>query len=378
MKPVLGNYHPLALWADSRCARSLSLLDGAGGDLEAWRTRGRAKVHELLAYDPPSPPMDAQVMERWEAEGCVTERVSWAQPFGPRTEAFLIRPSGSAERLPGIVALHDHSGFYYFGKEKIAAPKDGEPEILKELKTAEYGGASWANECARRGYAVLVPDVFLWGSRRLDPGSIPEQYTHTMQTAEPGSRKHIETYNDFIGGYETYVAKTLFLSGTTWTGIMAWEDRRALDYLASRPDVDTSRLGCAGLSGGGLRTIYLSGLDPRIRCAVCVGFMSTNREVLDDMIRWHTWMYHVPHLSAYMDLPDVVSLHGPQPLLLQYDTGDPIWTLAGQERADAKLKKIYAAMGAPDNYRGGFYPGPHKFDRAMQKDAFDWFDARLK
>jgi dienelactone hydrolase len=159
---------------------------------------------------------------------------------------------------------------------------------------------------------------------------------------------------------------------------MAWEDRRALDYLASRPEVDAGRLGCAGLSGGGLRTIYLSGLDPRIRCAVCVGFMSTIGEMLDDKVRMHTWMFHVPHLSALLDLPDIASLHGPQPLMLQCDRDDPLWTLAGQQQADAKLKKIYAAMGAADSYQGMFYPGPHKFDLPMQKDAFEWFDRWLE
>ena len=69
-----------------------------------------------------------------------------------------------------------------------------------------------------------------------------------------------------------------------------YEDRRAVDYLLTRPEVDEQRLGCGGLSGGGLRTIFLSGLDDRIKCAVCVGFMSTNKEVVAHRITEHTWM----------------------------------------------------------------------------------------
>ncbi|MGA2974488.1 MAG: hypothetical protein ABSF77_04190 [Spirochaetia bacterium] len=376
-RPLLGNYQSLVNWNESQCRRPLSLLDGRWNDLEAWRTQARAKVHELLAYEPPPCPMDAAVVEVTNRDGLITERVSWAQPFGPRTEAFLVRPAGWTEKLPGVVALHDHSGFYYYGKEKLVA-LDDEPEIMREFKKLTYGGASWATELARRGYAVLAPDVFLWGSRRISPESVPEQYVRKVELEKPGTRAYIEAYNQFVAEYETFVAKTLFLSGATWPGIMAWEDRRALDYLASRPEVDAGRLGCAGLSGGGLRTIYLSGLDPRIRCAVCVGFMSTIGEMLDDKVRMHTWMFHVPHLSALLDLPDIASLHGPQPLMLQCDRDDPLWTLAGQQQADAKLKKIYAAMGAADSYQGMFYPGPHKFDLPMQKDAFEWFDRWLE
>jgi hypothetical protein len=78
-----------------------------------------------------------------------------------------------------------------------------------------------------------------------------------------------------------------------------------------------------------------------------------------------------------MDLPDVASLHGPSPLMVMGDREDPLWTLSGQEQADEKLKAIYARMGAAERYSGRFYPGPHKLDLPMQKDAFDWFQKWL-
>ncbi len=377
MKQVLGDYQTLAAWSESQCRRPLSLLDGRWTDLEAWRTQARAKVHELLAYDPPPCPLEPAIHNVSERDGLVTERVSWAQPFGPRTEAFLVRPSGHPGPLPGIVALHDHSAFKYFGKEKLVAIEE-EPEILQELKQRTYGGVSWANELARRGYAVIAHDQFLWGSRKITPESVPGEYVSSVLKEIPGSRAYIEAYNDFCTDYESLIAKTLFIAGATWPGIMAWEDRRAVDYLLTRPDVDPARIGCGGLSGGGLRTIYLAALDPRVRCAVCIGFMSTAREMLPDVVRRHTWMFHVPHLSPLMDLPDVASLHGPSPLMVQGDLDDELWTLKGQKQADEKLKRIYSRMSAADNYRGLFYPGPHKFDLPMQKDAFNWFDAWLK
>jgi dienelactone hydrolase len=376
MNPLLGTYQPLASWFESHSRRSLSLLEGNWNGVDAWRSQARGRILELLAYDPPATSLEAAARTIRESDGLVTELVSWAQPFGPRTEALLVRPAGKTGGLPAVVALHDHSGFYYYGKEKIVE-LESEPPILNEFKKNTYGGVSWATELARRGYVVLAPDVFLWGSRKIAIDSVPEGYVHKVQVERADSREHIEAYNEFVGGYETFVAKTLFLSGTTWPGIMAWEDRRAVDYLLTRPEVDPARLGCGGLSGGGLRTIYLAALDPRVRCAVCVGFMSTLDEMLSDVVRWHTWMFHVPHLPELMDLPDVASLHGPAPFMVQCDRDDSIWTMAGQEKASAKLARTYARMGAPERYRAMFYPGPHKFDTQMQKDAFDWFDAWL-
>ena len=376
MKELLGNYQALASWSESRSPRSLSLLDGKWNDVDAWKTQARGRILELLGYDPPATPLAAKAHVVREHDGLVTELVSWAQPFGPRTEAFLLRPAGRSESLPAVVALHDHSAFYYFGKEKLVESRD-EPPLMAEFKAKTYGGLSWANELARRGYVVLAPDNFLWGSRRLAEDTVPERYVQKLEQERPGGREYVEAYNDFVGGYESLVAKTLFLARTTWPGIMAWEDRRAVDYLLTRPEVDPRRLGCGGLSGGGLRTIYLAALDPRIRCAVCAGFMSTFAEMLPDVVRWHTWMLHVPHLPALMDLPDVASLHGPSPLMVQCDRDDALWTLAGQEKANDKLSRIYARMGAPECYRGMFYPGPHKFDAPMQADAFAWFDRWL-
>ena len=55
-----------------------------------------------------------------------------------------------------------------------------------------------------------------------------------------------------------------------------------------------------------------------------------------------------------------------------------MFTLPEMERADRILTEVYSKAGAPDRYHANFYDGPHKFDLAMQKDAFAWFDRWLK
>ncbi|MEJ7605984.1 MAG: hypothetical protein WKF37_06895 [Bryobacteraceae bacterium] len=66
------------------------------------------------------------------------------------------------------------------------------------------------------------------------------------------------------------------------------------------------------------------------------------------------------------------------PVLVLNNRQDQLFTLPEMERADRILTDVYKKAGAPDRYRANFYDGPHKFDKAMQKDAFDWFDRWLK
>jgi dienelactone hydrolase len=348
----------------------------------------RARVYELLAFDPPDVPLNGRIDDQWETDGLVMERISYDQPYGPRTEGFFMYPTDRQGPMPTIVALHDHSGFKVLGKEKITDLPD-EPDYLRELKERTYAGRGWASEVARRGYAVLAVDVFLFGSRRvavedLSPDLLSgyEQYAGVERSllleGDHTSREWVEAYHHLTGHHEHLVAKTLFTAGTTWPGVFAYEDRRSVDYALTRPEVDPARIGCGGLSGGGLRTIFLAGLDTRIRCAVCVGFMSTFAEFLRDRCRRHTWMLYVPRLARYLDLPDVIALRAPLPLMVQYDEDDGLYTLSGQQDADARIEAIYQKMGAAERYKGQFYPGPHKFDREMQANAFTWFDRWLK
>ncbi|MGH7137282.1 MAG: alpha/beta hydrolase family protein, partial [Pirellulales bacterium] len=192
------------------------------------------------------------------------------------------------------------------------------------------------------------------------------------------SEDEIRAYNKFAGEHEHLMAKSLVCAGTTWPGVFLAEDRRALDYLASRPDVDSQRLGCAGLSGGGLRTVYLGGADRRIACACCVGMMTTWRDYLLNKCFTHTWMIYIPGLPLDLDYPEVLGLRVPRPTLVQYDNEDSLFTLPEMKRADRMLSRVFEKAGAADRYRGTFYPGPHKFDGAMQLEAFEWFDRWLK
>ena len=84
-----------------------------------------------------------------------------------RVPAYVLVPKGPRPApAPAIVALHDHGGFYLWGKEKLVEIDDEHP-VLTEFKQRYYGGRSIATDLARQGYVVVVIDMFYWGERRM-------------------------------------------------------------------------------------------------------------------------------------------------------------------------------------------------------------------
>jgi dienelactone hydrolase len=380
MQPnLIGAYGPwaAALLGDGPAA--LSFRNPAWSDLEAWRSAARGRLLDCLASRPAGgdlPPVE--VRRQWITGGLHIEDLSWQLPYGPPTQAIFIKPAAAGGRLPAVLALHDHALNKYYGALKIARTGDSPHPLMLEHQAQYYGGVAWANELARRGYAVLVPDAFPFASRRVRLSDVPEEIRDGQSDPDPETPEAIAAYNRWAAQHEPIMAKSLLCAGTTWPGVWLAEDRVALDILCAREDVDPARVGCGGLSGGGMRTVFLGGSDPRIRCAVCAGMLTTWRDFLLYKSYTHTWMVYVPLLPRELDYPEILGLRAPLPTLVQNNVEDELFTLSEMERAADMLRQVYAKAGAPQTYRCTFYPGPHKFDRDMQAEAFDWFDRWLR
>ena len=406
---LLGGY---GTWAAEVAARPGELsfaatVESGALDLEEWKRRGRARVSELLGPLPAGDPAHVRatppvrVVRRARRDGLDIEELAWQLPFGPPTEAVLLMPAGERGPLPGVLALHDHGGLKRFGAAKIA---QAGPEIVPFIaghRALYYGGAAWANDLARRGFAVLAFDAFPFGSRRVLASDVPAHVCERLLahpaglpplTAEAMDARRrctdvdprdgdpverFERYEAFADGYEDVLARSIAALGYTFPGLTLSDDLAALDVLASRPEVDPRRLGCCGLSGGGLRACFLAGLCDRIQCAVTAGFMSTWK----DFALWngyiHTWGLFVPHLARVLDFPEVLSLRAPLPSLVLACDDDIIFDPAEARRAEAMIAAVYRRAGAPGNVQTRRYPCPHSFSRTMQEDAFGWLERRL-
>lgn len=252
------------------------------------------------------------------------------------------------------------------------------PDILRRFIERSYGGRTYADELARRGFVVLAPDGFYFGSQRIDPAKVDERFTRELKGLERGTDDYIGKFNRFAGSHETLTAKTIFTSGAAWPGILFQGDRASVDYLLTRAEVDPKRIGCIGLSIGGFRSAHLAGLDPRIKAAVVAGWMTTYDSLLKDHLRSHTWMIYVPRQLRYLDLPDVVSLNAPRPLMVINCLQDRLFTLKGMQAAEHKLAAVYKKTNAPKRFQCRYYNVPHSLNVPMQNDAITWLQRWLK
>ena len=378
LQSMIGGYGGWAASLVQQPNARLSFLQSKFQDVDAWRKLARSRLMECLQQPLLPPIRDIKVDVEFEFDGLAIERVSWQLAHGPRTRALLIKPKNFSGKLPAILGLHDHGGLKFFGHEKITRSSEAIHSIVRKHQAKDYGDLAWANEIARRGYVVLTHDTFAFASRRVMMEEVSEPARRKKQPVHDDSEASVSAYNEFAGEHESIMAKSLFCAGTTWPGVFTAEDQRALDYLCSRSEVDTDRIGCAGLSGGGLRTVYLGGIDDRIRCACCVGMMTTWRDYLLYKCHTHTWMIYIPLLPLDLDYPEVLGLRVPLPTMVLNNNQDPLFTLPEMQRSDQMLREIFRKANANDRYDCRFYEGLHKFDAAMQKDAFDWFDRWLK
>jgi dienelactone hydrolase len=375
---VIGPYGPWVNGLYNERLPSLSFRQANYDDVNAWRTKAKAKVRERLGVPDLGDAPEVKVNKTYTYDGLQVEEISWQLPYGRPTEALVLKPlNANDKKLPGILAFHCHSGIKYFGKEKIARTSDKHHEVIEGAYTRYYEDRPWANEIAKKGYVVMIPDAFTFGSRRVLPEEVPDVIRRGLPEHDDRSTEYIDAYNSWASTHEHVMSKSLFCGGTTWPGMFFAEDNIALDILCGRDDVDETNIGCGGLSGGGLRTVMSAGLDERIKCAVCVGFMSTWTDFLLNKSYTHTWMTYAPILPQELDFPEILGLRVPLPTLVLNDSEDQLYTLPEMERARDILEEVYGKAGAKEKFQCSFYPGPHKFDIAMQDEAFAWFDKWL-
>jgi len=371
--PHIGNLYSFAQKQADRSRLELSFLQARYQDLKAWQKVARARVLERLCYSPPVTPPAVEIIRRTEREDHIEEYLTFQTTPDLRVPAYLLLPRQAPRPAPAVVVLHCHGGAYVWGKEKVVAVENEHP-ALTEFKNRLYEGASIANELVRRGYVVITIDMFYWGERRMLLDADPPSYLEPQRM----SLEEVDGFNRRSSQNEQLVARTLMTAGITWPGVVLWDDLRTVDYLASRPEVDRRRLGCVGLSVGGYRSFLLAALDPRIKAAVDVGWMTSyasniRRHVLNTV----GFTFHIPGLYRYLDLPDLAALIAPRSVFVINGSKDTLFPADGVEKAFRKIEACFRKAAVPDRQRCRLYDAPHQFNRAMQAEAWEWLGAHI-
>jgi dienelactone hydrolase len=351
----------------------LSFLNERFRTLDTFRSEARAKVLDLLQYRPARVEPRAETVERVELDDHIRERIVFSTTPHFRVPAYVLIPRRLSGPAPAIVDLHSHGGMFLFGKEKVIDFGRNHP-AMTAYHEQNYDGRPTATALVRRGYVVITIDAFFFGERRL----MLDADLRAGWDRSRYSLEQVRQLNQQCRGKETTLAKSMVFAGATWPGVVAWDDMRTVDYLVTRPEVDPRRIGCLGISMGGYRSMYLAALDERIAAACVTGFMSTVRPMLRAHVDTHSWVHYLPELHRHLDWPDLVSLAAPRALMVQQCSQDRLFPPTGMRDAIAKIEAAYAKGGCRPQFSGRFSDEPHRFTRAMQDEAFDWFDQHLR
>jgi pimeloyl-ACP methyl ester carboxylesterase len=129
-----------------------------------------------------------------------------------------------------------------------------------------------------------------------------------------------------------------------------------------------------GLSAGGWRTVFLAGLDPRIKAACVVGWMTSFHYLIPHHEIYTVPSGMIPGLLEYLDYPDIATLAMPCPLLVVHGQRDTLFPPEGVKAAMDTLHQSYQTLRRPERFDSWVFDGPHKFPLAAQRKMMDWFD----
>ena len=299
---------------------------------DVWRRQLQAKLARLIRLDAwgeiptPSP----QTLEEIQCDGYVRRKVAYETFPGNWVVAYLLVPEGVSFPAPAVICPHGHT-------------KEGKVAVVDPSIT-EYG-AAYGHELARRGMVVLAPDNAGMGERDI---TVPE-----------GEQRH--------RGCELLFRRLQHM-GLDVTGLRVFDLIAGLNMLSTMEEVDESRLGCAGLSGGCWLSMFLAALDERVKAVILSGFMSTFTQTI-----WigHCMCEHIYGIGEVCDLPDVCALIAPRPVFVESGTEDFSFPF---EPAYSLVHRAYVLAGAEDRLGLDRYDGGHLF---RGKLSIPWLVARL-
>jgi hypothetical protein len=162
------------------------------------------------------------------------------------------------------------------------------------------------------------------------------------------------------------------LFGQTMAGWRVWDAMRAIDYLATRPDVDPARVATLGASGGGTTSLLTAAVDERVKVAVVSAYFNTFRDSIVSIS--HCPDNYVPGLLQDMELYDLSGLVAPRALFVESGRNDRIFPITGSQKAAAKAREIFAASGVPDLFGYEIHDGGHEVHLV---GAFEFLARRL-
>lgn len=271
---------------------------------------------------PEKTPLNARIFGRIDHENYSVEKVYFESYPDFFVAGNLYRPRGKDGPFPGVLSPHGH---WSRGR----------------LNHTERGSVpARAINLARQGYVVLTYDMVGYGDTR--------QVSHSF-AADSLSQ----------------------LRGINLLGLQLWDSIRALDLLASLPNVDTTRLGMTGASGGATQTFLLTAADraDRVKATAPVNMISTR-------MQGGSLCENAPGLRLNTFNVELAALTVPRPMLMVANTHD--WTAMTPKVEYPLMKSFYELYGAEDRLGMAYFDYRHNYNKASRNAVYPWLARWLK
>jgi dienelactone hydrolase len=313
-------------------SRELKLRLETRADAEEYVRNVQEKIRQCFGPEPTRTPLNPRITQTIERDTYRIENVIFESRPGFPVTANLYIPTGRDFPLPGVVGTCGHSSN---GK-------------------ASEAYQSFSQGLARQGYVCLTYDPIGQGERL--------QYVNEDLSARfgPGVTEHL------IAGNQQFLVGEFLGMWRAWDGI------RALDYLLTRDEVDKTRIGVTGNSGGGTMTTWLCGVEPRWSMAAPSCFVTSFRRNTENELPADTEQCPPRALALALDHDDFLAAMAPKPVIILAKEGD-YFDVRGSQQAYQRLRRLYRLLDAEENVGLFVGPGYHGYSQENREAMYEWF-----
>ena len=325
----------------------------------AEKLKQRVLVANGLWPMPEKTPLQAVIHGKVKRPGFTVERVYFQSLPGHYVTGLLFRPQlPSVDPRPGVLSPHGHGGRQLTLSDK---------EIKKQLEIGgEHFAASGSTpkiarcaQLARMGCVTFIFDMLGYE----DSIQIDRQTAHRHAEARP-EEKHVGVSDSWV-----FYSTEADLHLQSIMGLQTWNAIRALDFLASLPDVDAERLAVTGGSGGGTQSILLGAIDDRIKVSFPNGMVSTS-------MQGGCYCENCNFLRVGTGNVELAALFAPKP---QAMTAADDWTRDMMKDGYPELRWLYAMLGDEnDVYCREMLHFKHNYNYVTRATMYQWMNRHLK
>lgn len=330
--------------------------------VEAWEKRkSRLKRHVQMSLGlwpmPAKCDLNAVIHGRIETDDYTIEKVYFESFPGFYVTGNLYRPKNHQGKTAGILCPHGH---YRDGRFRETPQKEIEAMIKRgEEKLKSNARSPLQARCAhlaRMGCTVFHYDMLGYA----DSVQIPYSIAHGFRDPRPHLNKP-DAYGFFSPQAESHLQSIM--------GLQTWNSIRALDFLESLSEVDPSRIGVTGSSGGGTQTFILCAIDPRPSACFPAVMVSTG-------MQGGCTCENCCNLRVGTGNVEIAALFAPKPMAL---SAADDWTKEMRAKGFPELSQLYEMLGKPENVRlTETLQFPHGYNQVARKAMYEWFNEHLE